>query len=467
MAHMKDPAHLKITEISVGKRLQQERLRLRISQEDLAEALGVTARTISRWEHDQAFPYASHQKQLCRVFGADIATLFGVMDAEAREAAALPSHNNVPYRRNPFFTGRQQLFRQLHAMFDPKQAMTFTNSCALIGLGGIGKTQIALEYIYRYAHQYAAIFWIAAETQESLLSSFASVADLLNPSEKPAGNHCHVITSVQSWFHAHRNWLLVFDNVEDFGIVKPFLPVSAQGSLLLTTRLQALGEFAQRLDIEQMMLEEGIEFLLRRAKLLALYAPLKEATASNYSAAAKIVEAFGSLPLALDQAGAYIEEIGCSLHGYYTRYCQHKAKLLQRRGDRAFEHPQSVMATFALAIQLAGQADPAAIDLLYLLAFLYPYALTEEALTTVTFPPESMLASLCADFYRLDATLATLQNYSLVRRYPEKQLLVLHLLVQEVVKAMIDEEQRRQWEQLALEVTHQMIELEPHLCRQI
>ena len=451
--------------VSIGKRLRRERLRLHLSQEGLAEALGVTARTVSRWEHDQAFPFAAHQKQLCRIFRIEPVSLFGGSESAIDEPTELAAYSSIPHRRNPFFTGREQILQRLHAALASRQATAFTYSYALIGLGGLGKTQIALEYSYRYGHEYTAIFWVAAETEETLFASFASIADFLNLPEERTKNHCRVVPVVHNWLRTHRNWLLIFDNVEDFGIVKPFLPISTQGSLLLTTRIQALGDLAQRLDIGPMAPDEGVEFLLRRAKRLVGHTSLEEVSADDYSAAAKIVEAFGGLPLAIDQAGAYIEEIGCSIHGYYTRYCQHKARLLQRRGDRALEHPQSVMAMFSLSIQRAGQADPAIIDLLYLLTFLSPYTPTEEMLMAVTFPPNSPLAPLCADFYRLDTALATLQNYSLVCRHSERQTLTVHLLVQEVIKAMIGSEQQQQWEELALKIVNHMVKLH-HLSEQ-
>src|SRR5207245_5701709 len=133
-------------EISVGKRLRQERLRLRLSQEELAEELGVTVRSIGRWERGQALPYPCHQKHLCRIFCADLAALFGAVGQEANEPAVpLPSYHTIPYRYNPLFTGRQQILHQIHDVLRRKQTIAPACPYALTGLGGIGNTQIALE----------------------------------------------------------------------------------------------------------------------------------------------------------------------------------------------------------------------------------------------------------------------------------------------------------------------------------
>src|SRR5207253_102128 len=91
---------------------------------------------------------------------------------------------NVPYQRNHYFTGRSDLLEQLHARLRQERTVALTQSLALSGLGGIGKTQTAVEYAYQHIQEYSALFWISAETAESILGSFASLADRLNLPEK-------------------------------------------------------------------------------------------------------------------------------------------------------------------------------------------------------------------------------------------------------------------------------------------
>jgi len=142
----------------LGERLRQERLRRHLSQEALAEALGASPKSISRWEHDQVVPQAYVRLQLCRFFGLPPEHLFG--DSEAQ---ALPTRLwVVPSPRNPFFTGREELLQQIHTSLCVDHLAALGPSCALHGLGGIGKTHLALEYAYRHAPEYAAVFWITA-----------------------------------------------------------------------------------------------------------------------------------------------------------------------------------------------------------------------------------------------------------------------------------------------------------------
>src|SRR5438552_2778262 len=119
----------------------------------------------------------------------------------------------VPYSQNAFFTGRSSVLEQLHAAFLARKVGVFVQ--ALTGLGGIGKTQIALEYVYRYAQTYQAIFWVAADSQGDLLADFVSIAQFLHLPEQHEPKQSLIVEAIKQWFHQHEGWLLVFDNVEE------------------------------------------------------------------------------------------------------------------------------------------------------------------------------------------------------------------------------------------------------------
>ncbi|MBA2678002.1 MAG: toll/interleukin-1 receptor domain-containing protein, partial [Ktedonobacteraceae bacterium] len=117
----------------------------------------------------------------------------------------------VPYSQNAFFTGRSSILEQLHAAFLARKVGVFVQ--ALTGLGGIGKTQIALEYVYRYVQTYQAIFWVTADPQGDLLADFVSIAQFLHLPEQHEPNQALIVEAIKHWFHQHEGWLLVFDNV--------------------------------------------------------------------------------------------------------------------------------------------------------------------------------------------------------------------------------------------------------------
>jgi hypothetical protein len=183
----------------------------------------------------------------------------------------LPPIWQVPYVRNPVFTGREELLKQLQELLQTKQTATLSQpqTQAISGLGGVGKTQLAVEYAFRAASRYQAVFWVGAETQETLTSSYAGLAVALNLPQKDERDQQIMIRAVKHWLQAHRDWLLVLDNVEDLTLLPPLLPEAYGGHILLTTRSQTTGRFAHRLNVSMLTNENGALLLLRRVKVLA------------------------------------------------------------------------------------------------------------------------------------------------------------------------------------------------------
>jgi len=188
-----------------------------------------------------------------------------------------------------------------------------------------------------------------------------------------------VAEAVRRWLERHTGWLLILDNVEDLaGVVRPFLPASGTGHVLITTRLQATGAIAQNLELEKMELEEGALFLLRRAKLIAPDAPLDAASEDHKKPARELTEEVAGLPLALDQAAAYIEETPSTPAKYLKLYRTEGAALRAQRGKLATEH-DSVTITFSLAFAQLEKANQAAADLVRVCAFLAPDAIPKRS----------------------------------------------------------------------------------------
>jgi predicted ATPase len=185
-----------------------------------------------------------------------------------------------------------------------------TSLVAISGLGGIGKTQTALEYAYRYRGDYQAILWARATTRDMLTSNFVILAGQLHLSQKNVKDQHEVIAAVKEWLVSHDNWLLILDDVDNLGMIRDLLPLHYPGHIILTTRERNVGGITSRLEVERMDEEEGALLLLRRSRLLASHEFLHQAPAVEQSQAVAIVAAVDGLPLALNQAGAYIDETG-------------------------------------------------------------------------------------------------------------------------------------------------------------
>jgi len=150
----------------------------------------------------------------------------------------LPTIWNIPYRRNPFFTGREPVFEQLHHLLHAGKTTDLTQPQAISGLGGIGKTQVAIEYAYRYREDYKTVLWVNARTREELIADIVTISERLNLPEKNAQNQNTIVTAVKLWLEMHTGWLLILDNADDLTTARPYLQLGDKGHILLTTRTQ-------------------------------------------------------------------------------------------------------------------------------------------------------------------------------------------------------------------------------------
>jgi hypothetical protein len=216
---------------------------------------------------------------------------------------------------------------------------------AISGLGGIGKTQLAIEYAYRYRAEYQAVFWVRAETTETIYASYCELAALLGLPEKEAQEQEIVMQAVQRWLRQANGWLLILDNADDLNQVRAFVPKGVTGHLLFTTRTHITGKVAKCLEVDTLDREMGALLLLRRAGLIKSDISFDEALPADQSMALALSEELGGLPLALDQAGAYIEETECGLENYQRLYQTKRAALLARRGMLSGDYPASVATT--------------------------------------------------------------------------------------------------------------------------
>ncbi|MBD2102058.1 FxSxx-COOH system tetratricopeptide repeat protein, partial [Leptolyngbya sp. FACHB-261] len=371
---------------------------------------------------------------------------------------------NVPQERNHFFTGREDVLADLRRKLggppnppslggngegsgSPRtRGAGGASATALSGLGGIGKTQTAVEYAYRHYYDqqdYQAVFWVQAETREELVSGFAAIAEKLGLPISQQQDQSLIVAVVKNWLETHCDWLLVLDNADELNLLREFLPKTGKGHILLTTRAQATGRF-ERVEIKKMSRDEGALFLLRRAKLVAEDDALEAASEADQGLARTIVEELDGLPLALDQAGAFIEETPSSLAEYFNLYQARGAELLAERGELAEDHP-SVTITFSLAFEKVLERNPEAADLLRLCAFLAPDSIPEEIFCKGASELGETLGPVAADPLAFAQALREAGRFLLIHRNPTDQTLDIHRLVQEVLRAELDSDTYHFW----------------------
>ncbi len=422
--------------------LKREREKHNWSQDDVANMIDTTKQNVYRWESGHTKPTHYFRQKVCALFEKTAAELGFV----AQEAIRAPW--NVPLQENLFFLGRTAVLESLNDVFTtsksaiPKQALS--------GLPGIGKTHTALEYAYRFQEEYSAILWLQADTEEVLVNELIRLALVLDLPSNDERDQERIVQAVKEWFDHTPGWLLILDNVQDPEMIARKLPLAGRGHMLLTTQAQAIGTFASRIDVEKLTQEEGATFLLRRTKLIKPLRTLDTALPGDRTGAWDIAHVMGGLPLALDQAAAYIEETQCGVAGYLDHFAVRRAELLQRRGRRASGHPASIATTISLAFERIVQDYPAAAELLQLCAYLYPEDIPLDIFSTGAPALGPLLGPVAANPRQLDEAIAELLNYSLIQRFPAGGLRI-HRLVQAVLQDIImDQQIRDEWVERAV-----------------
>ena len=352
----------------------------------------------------------------------------------------------VPYRRNSFFTGRDDLLARLHGCFTQDRAAVLTQGQAIHGLGGVGKTQIAVEYAYRYRDAYRFVLWASAASEETLRAAYITMADRLQLPERTLQEQEKIVAAVLHWLATHDGWLLVVDNADELGTIWSLLPTGNTGHLLLTTRDQMVGGM-ESFVVEPMDDREGTVLLLRRAGVLKAGMDLKQVPLVDQQVAEQLVAELGGLPLALDQAGAYIEETKCSLLEYLGFYRTQRMVLLKKRGGRVNDYPKPVATTWSLSFAKVEQKNPAAADLLRFCAYLATDGIPEALITAGSDHLGSLLQPVVLDPLAFNDAIGALGAYSLLRRDATDKTLSMHRLVQAVVQDALPIQERAQWMQ--------------------
>jgi len=347
---------------------------------------------------------------------------------------------NVPHERNDVFTGRDEILTQL------REDLLKKNKQALSGLGGIGKTQIAVEYAYRHEGEYRAVLWTFADSEQSINTGFANIAKLLELPEKDNADQAVIVEAVKRWLQENAKWLLVFDNADSPAILSKFLPQQPRGHILVTSRayaFQNLGILQPR-EVSVLNPTAALEFLLKRTA--------REGTVESREAEA-LAKELGYLPLALEQAAAYIVENQSSFKDYLASYQKQRLKLLEKQGpalgNSQEQQKRTVASAWAVNFEDVENNSPASADLLHLCAFLAPDAIPLELLERGGAVMGGRLAPILAratdDLLVVDELLKPLTSYSLVRRNPEGRSFSIHPLVQEATCEGMTLETQRLW----------------------
>jgi len=380
-------------------------------------------------------------------------------EAEPNFPAKWPEIWLVPYPANQFFTGREKLLETLHKKLARQKRLPQVTALtqAISGLGGIGKTQTALQYAYTYGQEYRTVLWANASSAENLLNSYVNFAATQRMPGYDAQDQRTALPAVKDWLGRQRDWLLILDNADDLTTIQDYLPsgIHMRGHILLTTRASSLGPLVQTVEVAKMDRRDGVTLLLRRSGMLTTSRSVRKKELR--SAAETLVAEMDGLPLAIDQAAGYIEERRCSVQDYLRLYQERRRDVLARKNRGSPYYEETVATTWELSFARIREENPAAAELLRFCAFLAPDTIPEELITEGAQYLGDVLGPVAADPLLLNDAIEVLLRYSLIRRNPETKILAIHRLVQVVLKYDMEEGEQRMWAERVIEAVNQRL----------
>ncbi|MEU2678781.1 FxSxx-COOH system tetratricopeptide repeat protein [Streptomyces sp. NPDC007107] len=362
------------------------------------------------------------------------------MSPGPRFPGTVPRIWNAP-PRNPGFTGRSLVLERMRDQLGGGMAVVLPQPQTLYGLGGVGKTQVALEYVHRFMADYDLVWWISSEQIDDVVASLAELAVRLGAQggDDMAAASQEAVDLLRRGVPSER-WLLVFDNADDPERLSRYFPQGGSGHILVTSRNQSWSQHGDALPVDVFLREESIEHLQRRAPGL------------SDDDAAQVATAVGDLPLAVEQAAAWIAETATPIDTYLEQLAQQAPEVLALNQPAGY--PQPVAATWNISIERLKERSPAAVRLLQLCAFFAPEPISANLLYS-----KEMIEALkpydasLQEKLVLGRVIREIGRFALAKVDQVSNSIQVHRLVQAVIRAQLSEEEQRE----ARHVVHRIL----------
>ena len=336
---------------------------------------------------------------------------------------------HLPYPSlGDLFKGRGERLKALHASLvtAPAKGAAAVVGKALHGLGGVGKTRLAVEYAWHHADDYTALLFVSADSAEALQRNLAGLCSpaILELPEYQVTEVPVQFAAVMRWLQRNPGWLLILDNVDSEAAAQAaesLLPQLPGGHVLITSRLSNWSGSVEALPLDVLDTPDAVDFLLARTDAK------RRKQADDAEQAGILAVELDGLALALEQASAYIAQRRLSLTGYLAEWRGQRDKVLAWYNERLMQYPKSVAVTWQTAVDQLSEAGR---RLLQRLAWLAPDPIPESLL--------DVAVSGATTDDDADAALAELESYSLVVRAADAPVFTIHRLVQTVMQRVAD-----------------------------
>ncbi|MFF3844358.1 FxSxx-COOH system tetratricopeptide repeat protein [Streptomyces sp. NPDC002328] len=349
--------------------------------------------------------------------------------------------------RNPRFAGRTTLLNELRSKLRSHLPLPI----ALHGLGGVGKTQLITEYVYRHGLAYDLVGWIPADQPNRTLKGFVDLAGRMGLDHGGEGRRAvRAVLEALRTGAPYATWLLVFDEAEDPESLRPYLPSQPArggfGSVIVTSRNPRWDLVAESLEVNVLERPESIELFRQRNPRLTV----EEANS--------LAEILGDLPLALEQASTWFSETGMPPAEYVRLFEERGAELLSLQPPLQYEGV--VATTWNLSLEHVGTRNPGALQLLRLCSHLAPDPIPRRLFSHGRLTPIAPeIDHILRDPLMLARALREINRFSLARIYMPTNSIQMHRLLQHVLKAQMTEEESEHFRSGALQL---LAAVKPH-----
>jgi len=342
--------------------------------------------------------------------------------------------NNLP-KKNENFSGRVEQLEDIDRLLkkDKKDAVSICHTVS--GLGGVGKTQLALEYAHRYHSSYKSCIWfVIAESSTTAEKDFRDFAERFNLVLPPDYKSEDLQRAVKTWLSENRNWLVIFDNLETIETVAPYLPDNKNGRIIITTRNARIG-YGSPLKLDVFDLSESIAFMRKRFSVDENLKMEHYKFDDFEDQAPKLVERLGNLPLALEQAAAYIKNMQYRISDYLKLLGESSVDAFRDEDAKALYYERIVSNTWKISFEALSTS---AQYMMHLCAYMAPDRIPISFFVDMHEKLPSPLREEISKELTRNRIVADMKSYSLVSG-DDVYLINIHRLVQEVIRKTHEE----------------------------
>lgn len=401
----------------------------RVENDDMSNAQDTTDKSIQ--VDDQA---STHGDEALPATTGDSSEQIG--DDMAPVADRKLTHERLPQvwgdvpQRNPVFTGRDDFLELLHHELNERR-QTAVLPQAIHGMGGVGKSQIAIEYVHRHSEEFDLVWWIPAEEPGQILTSLTKLAQRLRLDVSPEANAAvpAVQEALSTGITGYRDWLLVFDNAEDPAEARKYFPTGGAGRILVTSRNPDWERGTRALEVDVFTREESISFLRHRN------GDLTDGDAN------RLAEALGDLPLAIEAASAWRATTGMETAEYLRLLNDKRLELFDV--DPPPDYRVTVRAAWSMALERLAVENVAALQLLQVCSFFAPEPIARTLFTgSSPAPITPELDAMLKDTYSIGRAIRDILKLALAKYDHRNNTLQIHRLIRLVLTDSMDADQQ-------------------------